>query len=153
MDRLIMLLATGFGLGKMPLAPGTWGTLLAFPIHLAISRLAVPGQVAGIVTLAVLAVAVSGSAEKILDRRDPGQVVIDEVAGMLVGLIGVTPAPVPWIVAFLLFRFFDIAKPFPIRTVDQRLHGGMGIVADDLLAGLYTLGAIQLLGFLFPEFF
>lgn len=143
MDRLLMAIATGLGLGYLPKAPGTWGTLLAFPIHFALVNLSPAGYLAGLGILLVVAVAAAGSAEKILDFRDPGVVVIDEVIGMLIALIGAPNRLLYLAAAFLLFRFFDILKPFPIRLVDRRLHGGIGIVADDLLAGFFTLLIMQ----------
>lgn len=150
MDRLIMLLATGFGLGRLPKAPGTWGTLAAFPIQLALLGLTPLSYALWLGGIIVLAVLIAGAAEKILDRPDPGMVVIDEVAGMLIALIAVPATPLAWLLAFILFRFFDILKPFPIRLIDQRCHGGLGIVLDDLLAGIYALACIHLLLYLFP---
>jgi len=150
MDKLIMLLATGFGLGRLPKAPGTWGTLPAFPLQLVLLFLAPLTYALALVGIIVLAVLIAGAAEKILDRPDPGMVVIDEIAGMLIALIAVPATPVAWLLAFILFRFFDILKPFPIRLIDQRCHGGLGIVLDDLLAGLYALGCIHLLLYFFP---
>jgi len=145
MDRLYMALATGFGLGYLPKAPGTWGTLLALPIHYLIVQLPLQGYVAAIAIIIVIAVISAGAAEKIMDRPDPGIVVIDEVAGMLIAMIAIPAHPLAWLFAFILFRFFDILKPFPVNFFDQRFHGGLGIVLDDLMAGLYAFGALQLL--------
>lgn len=145
-----MLLATGFGLGRLPKAPGTWGTLAAFPLHFAIMGLAPAAYALALAAIILLAVIVAGMAEKILDRPDPGMVVIDEVAGMLIALIAVPANLLAWGLAFALFRFFDIVKPFPIRQIDRRCHGGLGIVLDDLIAGLYALAVIHLLLHLFP---
>ncbi len=150
MDRLVMLLATGFGLGRLPRAPGTWGTLAAFPVHFAIMDLAQLPYALSLAGVILLAIIVAGMAEKIIDRPDPGIVVIDEIAGMLIALIAVPATPEAWLAAFLLFRLFDIFKPWPIRLIDQRCHGGLGIVLDDLLAGIYALGCIHLLLRLFP---
>jgi phosphatidylglycerophosphatase A len=149
-DRLIMLLATGFGLGRLPKAPGTWGTLAAFPIQFALLGLAPLPYALWLGGIIILAILIAGAAEKILDRPDPGMVVIDEVAGMLIALIAVPATPLAWLLAFVLFRFFDILKPFPIRLIDRRCHGGLGIVLDDLLAGVYALACIHLLLYLFP---
>ncbi len=150
MDRLIMLLATGFGAGYLPKAPGTWGTLVAIPLHLLLIRLAPAPYGLALAGILVLGFFVAGSAEKIVDRADPGLVVIDEIAGMLITLIG---APSHWqalAIGFCLFRFFDILKPFPIRLVDQRIHGGIGIMLDDVVAGLYSLLLLQLICRLLP---
>ncbi|MBU0481638.1 MAG: phosphatidylglycerophosphatase A [Proteobacteria bacterium] len=145
MDRLFMAVATGLGLGKIPFAPGTWGTLLAFPIHYLISSLSPAGYWLSLAGIIIVAIFTAGSAEKIMDKPDPGAVVIDEVAGMLVALIHAPPTVVAWLAAFLLFRFFDIVKPFPVNFFDQRFHGGLGIVLDDLMAGIYALLCLQIL--------
>jgi phosphatidylglycerophosphatase A len=144
MTTLIMALATGFYTGYLPKAPGTWGTLVALPLHLLLIQLNPAAYAISLVAFIILAVLIAGSAEKICDHKDPGIIVIDEIAGMLVALIAAPSNPWVWLLAFLLFRFFDILKPFPIRWVDQRIQGGVGIVLDDLLAGLYTLILIQL---------
>jgi phosphatidylglycerophosphatase A len=145
MDRLFMALATGFGLGYLPKAPGTWGTLLALPIHYLIVQLPLQGYISAIAIIIVIAIVSAGSAEKILDKPDPGIVVIDEVAGMLIAMIAIPAHPLAWLLAFTLFRLFDILKPFPVNFFDQRFHGGLGIVLDDLMAGLYALASLQLL--------
>jgi phosphatidylglycerophosphatase A len=145
MDRLFMAIATGFGLGYLPKAPGTWGTLLALPIHYLIVQLPLRGYISAIAIIIVIAILSAGAAEKIMDKPDPGSVVIDEVAGMLIAMIAIPAHPVAWLLAFGLFRLFDILKPFPVNFFDQRFHGGLGIVLDDLMAGLYALASLQLL--------
>jgi phosphatidylglycerophosphatase A len=140
-----MAIATGFGLGYLPKAPGTWGTLLALPVHYLIVKLPSPGYAVAIAIISFIAVITAGAAEKITDKPDPGIVVIDEVAGMLIAMIAIPAHPVAWLLAFILFRFFDILKPFPVNFFDQRFHGGLGIVLDDLMAGFYALAAMQLL--------
>lgn len=152
MDKLLMAIATGLGLGYLPIAPGTWGTLLAFPIQflLVYLDLAPLPYALTLVGLFFLGVGAAGSAEKITDRPDPGLVVIDEVVGMLIGLIAVPMTLPAWSLAFFVFRFFDILKPYPIRLIDQRCHGGVGIMLDDVLAGVYTLAVMQLAIRLFP---
>ena len=140
-----MFLATGFGTGYLPKAPGTWGTLVALPIHFLLVRTTPNNYAMILAALIVFGVLIAGSAEKILDKADPGCVVIDEIAGMLITLIG---APLNWktiVVGFALFRFFDILKPFPVNIADQRFHGGIGIMLDDLIAGLYGLIVLQIL--------
>ena len=134
-----MALATGGYVGYLPKAPGTWGTLVAIPVHLLIVRME-PLFYYFILALIVLtAIIISGMAEKIIDHKDPGIVVIDEIAGMLVALIGVPVTPLYLAAGFVLFRIFDIWKPFPIRYIDKHINGGTGIVLDDLLAGCFTL--------------
>ena len=143
MDRMFMAIATGFGLGYLPKAPGTWGTLLALPIHYLIVQLPQQGYIAALAIIIVIAIICAGAAEKIVDKPDPGLVVIDEVAGMLIAMIAIPAHPLAWLLAFLFFRFFDILKPFPVNFFDQRIHGGTGIVLDDLMAGLYALACVQ----------
>jgi phosphatidylglycerophosphatase A len=145
MDRLIMAVATGCGLGYLPKAPGTWGTLLALPIHYLISHLPLQYYFTAIAIIIIVAILSAGGAEKILDKPDPGIVVIDEVAGMLIAMIAIPANPIAWLLAFILFRIFDILKPFPVNFFDQRFHGGIGIVLDDLMAGVYALASLQLL--------
>lgn len=80
-----------------------------------------------------------------LDCKDPGTIVIDEIIGMLVALIGVPLTPLAMAAAFLLFRFFDIVKPFPISWADKRINGGLGIVLDDILAGAFACLAVHII--------
>jgi phosphatidylglycerophosphatase A len=145
MDRFYMAIATGLGLGYLPKVPGTWGTLLAFPIHYLIVKLPLAGYAAAIAAISVIAIIAAGAAEKIMDKPDPGIVVIDEVAGMLIAMIAIPAHPIAWFLAFVIFRLFDILKPFPVNFFDQRFHGGLGIVLDDLMAGLYSLVTLQIL--------
>jgi len=144
MDRLFMGLATGFGAGYLPKAPGTWGSLLALPLHFFLRQLAPNHYALALGAIFFIAVITAGQAEKILDRKDPGVVVIDEVIGMLITLIAAPDNPWIWLLGFGLFRFFDICKPYPIRLIDQRLNGGLGIVLDDVLAGIYSLIILQI---------
>ncbi|MBU0485772.1 MAG: phosphatidylglycerophosphatase A [Proteobacteria bacterium] len=148
MDKIIMAIATGLGLGYAPKAPGTFGTLLALPLHFLLIKLSLPYYSAALTAIFLLAVFTAGSAEKILDYSDPGAVVIDEIIGMLITLIGAPTNLLVWIIGFALFRFFDILKPFPINFIDQRLHGGLGIVLDDIMAGIYSLICLQLICYL-----
>ncbi len=140
MRPLAILLATGFGLGRLPVAPATWASA-------AVALLLVPEAVRapfvlGIALLVVVPLAIwaSGEAERELGH-DAHPIVIDEVAGMLVAVLGVSHgagSPALFLLAaFLLFRFFDIVKPYPIRQI-QKFPGGWGVVADDLLAGVAT---------------
>jgi len=144
MDRLFMTIATGFGAGYLPKAPGTWGSLLALPLHFFLSKLAPTHYALALGGIFFLGVITAGQAEKILDRKDPGVIVIDEVIGMLITLIGAPDNPLIWLLGFGIFRFFDIFKPYPIRIIDQRINGGMGIVLDDVLAGIYSCIVLQI---------
>ena len=147
--RWATLVATFFGAGRMKPGPGTWGSLAAVVLWWLIASNIPPGMRLPVIgLLIVLSVAVGIPAATLeargCGRKDPSQVVIDEVAGQLVTLIA---APIGWkalLAGFILFRAFDIVKPPPIRRL-ERLPGGTGIVVDDLGAGVYGLIVMQLL--------
>jgi phosphatidylglycerophosphatase A len=136
------LLATWFGAGLLPRAPGTWGSLAALPFAW---LLAAWGGWKALAAATVLATLAGWWAAAVYVRRngraDPGEVVIDEVAGQWLTLILVPPDPWLYAGGFALFRLFDIRKPWPVGWADRRLGGGLGVMADDILAGLYA-GAI-----------
>lgn len=131
-----MFFATGGFIGNLPLAPGTFGSLLGLPICFFLARLPVAVAALLIGLFAIAAVVIAGRAETMINTQDPGCIVIDEVVGQMVTLLGL-PFNFPVVVGgFLVFRCLDIVKPFPIRWLERRLSGGLGIVADDILAGL-----------------
>jgi phosphatidylglycerophosphatase A len=136
-DRAIVLLATGFTVGNIPFAPGTWGSLLGLPLWLAVARLETAAAAACLLAVVGAAVWLADRAERVLGQKDAQCIVIDEVAGMLVSLAGVPVSAVNFLCAFVLFRLLDIFKPFPARQIEQRLPGGWGIVLDDVAAGIY----------------
>ena len=145
-----LLLATCGGVGRVPVAPGTAGSLVGLACYGAVQLLG-----GGWLELALLAavtaggVWASGAAERHVGRPDPGLVVIDEVAGMLLTLLWL---PVGWagaLAGFVLFRLFDVFKPFPVRQA-ERLGGGWGVMADDLAAGAYAHGGLRLLLWALP---
>ena len=130
-----LLLAFGFGLGLAPKAPGTAGTLLGVAAHLATMGLALPIRAGVVVALFGVGVWCCGVAAKRLGVPDHPGIVFDEVVGYLIAML-FAPAGWLWIGAgFVLFRLFDIWKPWPIRLVDRQVHGGFGIMLDDALAG------------------
>ncbi len=147
MNQLIMALATGCYVGMLPKAPGTWGSLAAFLPWFFIKDLPLPSYLAVLTFVFVLGFFVSGSAEKILDRPDAGPIVIDEFLGMFITLTLAPPHPAAWLLGFILFRIFDIFKPFPVSWFDRQIHGGIGIMMDDVAAGLYAFCSLQLLWF------
>lgn len=145
MKNPVHFLAFGFGSGLAPKAPGTFGTLAALPVWWLAAQLPLWGYV--VVLLAVIAVGpyLCGRTAEDLGVHDHGGIVWDEIAGFLVTMLLV---PVSWYTAlagFLLFRLFDIAKPWPIGWLDRQIKGGTGIMVDDLVAGLYALGCLHLL--------
>jgi phosphatidylglycerophosphatase A len=144
MDRLLMFIATGGGSGYLPKAPGTWGTLVGLILWWPLAGLSLTAYLAVVAALFLVGVASAGAAEKILDRGDPGVVVIDEIVGVLIALTAAPLHPAAPLVGFALFRLFDIAKPFPVGWVDRHLHGGLGIMLDDVVAGLYALLVLHL---------
>ncbi|HIJ62166.1 MAG TPA: phosphatidylglycerophosphatase A [Rhodospirillaceae bacterium] len=144
-------LATWFGAGLLPKAPGTWGSLAALPFAWAISEAGGGGLLAAAVAL----VSVVGwwAAERYAKASgdgDPGPVVIDEVAGQWLVLTMVPPGLAGYALGFVLFRLFDIVKPWPVSWADRQLKGGLGIMLDDLLAGLYGLAVLALLRLWWP---
>lgn len=151
LERLRVALATGLGLGHAPVAPGTVGSLAGVVLVALLWRAGGAWTVlAGAACITALGFWVAGPAEIRFGRRDPGAVVIDEVAGQMVALLFLSPTPSALVVGFLLFRLFDIWKPFPIRRVES-LPGASGIMLDDLLAGGYAILLQQALRWAFPE--
>jgi phosphatidylglycerophosphatase A len=139
---LILASASWLGLGYLPRAPGTWGTLGAIPLWWAMARLA-PWESAVITALIALAsIWIAHQAERIYGAHDVQHIVIDEVAGMLVAAIGVPFAWPEVVAAFVLFRLFDMVKPGPIRWLDQNVGGGLGVVLDDIAAGAAASGVL-----------
>jgi phosphatidylglycerophosphatase A len=144
MDRLFLFIATGAGSGYLPLAPGTWGSAVGVLLWLAVSRLAMPAYLAVLGALFVIGVFSAGAAEKIVDRGDPGLVVIDEIVGQLIALAVAPPRPVAVLAGSVLFRPFAILIPFPVGWIDLQPLVGLGIMLDDAAAGLYALLVLQL---------
>jgi phosphatidylglycerophosphatase A len=150
-SRVTTLVATWFGAGFLPIAPGTWGSLLAIPFaHVAYSWGGVWGLAGFALGAAVIGVHAAGETARLRGARDPGEVVIDEVAGQAIALIpvyalipaGATVLRIGTVlVAFLLFRILDVWKPGPIGAL-EKLPGGWGIMADDLLGGAVAAGMV-----------
>ncbi len=142
-EKLIKLLATGFGSGLAPFAPGTMGTLVGIPICLLCLPLTWPLRFLSVIVLLALAIFISGRAEMIYQKKDDQRIVIDEIAGFQVAMLPIAITGLHLLVGFVLFRIFDIWKPFPLRNF-QQFTGGWGVVADDIGAGVYA-GAVMLL--------
>lgn len=141
----IHLLAFGFGSGLSPKAPGTAGTLVAIPIFILMSQLTLTNYLILLILLIIISFYICGKSAQMLGIHDHGGIVLDEICGYLVTMMFV---PVSWqaiIIGFILFRVFDIFKPWPIKFLDQRISGGVGIVVDDLMAGIYALLSLQLI--------
>ena len=136
-------IAFGFGSGLVKKAPGTIGTLVAIPLYAALVWLT-PPLVTGLVIVLLFAVGVwaSAIAGKTLGVADHGGIVIDEIVAFMLVLLFTPKTMVWWIAAFLLFRLFDIFKPWPISLADQKIKGGFGVMFDDLLAAIFSIGCI-----------
>jgi len=149
LDKIALLLSIWFGTGLLPGIPGTFGTAGAIPLYLLIDFLC-PGYQALFLLITIIgAIWSSHRSQCILGRVDPREIVIDEMAGFLLTIFLI---PFTWrslIAGFFLFRFFDILKPPPIKTVEKKVKGGFGIVLDDLLAGLYAHLSLRLLLYMF----
>ena len=142
------LLALGFGSGLSPWAPGTAGTVVAIPLYLLSMHLPVIAYLGVIAVGFALGVYLCAFTARVLGVHDHPGIVWDEVVGFFITMIA-APAGWIWIVAgFVLFRFFDIVKPWPIRWLDRHIHGGLGIMLDDVLAGLFAWAGLQLCHFL-----
>ncbi len=138
MNHIILAYATGLYTGLIKKAPGTWGSLFAFLPWLFFKD-ANPGVYIGITAICfVTGFLAAGAAEKILDTPDAGSIVIDEIVGMFVTLFLVPPHFILYVLGFMFFRIFDILKPFPVSWLDKHIHGGMGIMLDDVMAGIYA---------------
>ena len=140
-------LALGFGSGLMPWLPGTFGTLAALPVYLLMTPLAWPYYLGLTAALFVLGIFLCDKTARDARVHDHPAIVWDEIVGYLVTMLW---APLDWrwmLAGFLLFRLFDMAKPWPISLLDRYVKGGFGIMVDDLLAGVFALAALQLLIF------
>jgi phosphatidylglycerophosphatase A len=135
-ESAVMFLATGFFIGNIPFAPGTFGTLIGLPLCFALSGISLAPAVLCTFLFIFFAVYIADAAEKLLKRSDPGCIVIDEMAGIMVTLIGLPFNPITVAIGFIIFRILDILKPFPIRKLDRWIPGGLGVVADDVAAGI-----------------
>ena len=148
MNKFFLLFATGFGVGYSPVAPGTLGTLLAILVYYFLSNIPSPFYEITLVGFLFLSVWISENAERFFGKKDDQRIVIDEIIGFLITMLWV-PKTTPLIIGgFLLFRFFDILKPFPIRRVEKRLKGGFGVVLDDVVAGVYANIILRLISLL-----
>lgn len=134
----IHFLALGFGSGLAPKAPGTFGTLAAIPVFLLLSALPFYGFLLSVLLTSVVGVWICDRAAKDMQVHDHPAIVWDEFAGFFITMLWV---PVSWqtvLLGFILFRFFDILKPWPISVLDKKVHGGLGIMLDDILAGIFA---------------
>lgn len=143
----IHFLAFGFGSGLAPVAPGTFGTLVGIPFFLFMVSLPLWGYLLLTLAFFLFGVWICDRSSKLLGVHDHGGIVWDEIVGYLVTMIA---APQGWewiVIGFILFRIFDILKPWPIAYLDRHVSGGFGIMIDDILAGVYAMLILQLLNY------
>ncbi len=136
-QKSVIFFATGFYIGKIPFAPGTFGSIIGLPLCFVLSKIELPIAVFCTLAFILIAILIAHDAEKILNKNDPGCIVIDEIAGIIVTLLGMPFNLITVAAGFFIFRIMDIFKPFPIRVLEKRLTGGTGIVLDDVAAGIF----------------
>jgi len=141
----VHFLALGFGSGLAPKAPGTFGTLAAIPVFLLLNLLPLVGFVLATILISVVGVWLCEKTARDMQTHDHPAIVWDEIAGYLVTMLLV---PVSWqtlLVGFVLFRIFDIVKPWPISILDKKVEGGLGIMLDDIVAGIFACASLHLI--------
>ncbi|KGJ90281.1 phosphatidylglycerophosphatase A family protein [Thalassotalea sp. ND16A] len=141
----VHFLALGFGSGLSPKAPGTMGTLAAIPLFLLCAQLPFYAFIALTLLISIVGIWICDKASKDAGVHDHGAIVWDEIAGFFITMIAI---PVSWqsiIVGFILFRIFDILKPWPISIADKQVAGGFGIMLDDIIAGILACALMHLI--------
>ena len=146
-EKSVVFLATGCFIGNIPFAPGTLGTILGLPLCFILSKTNFSIAVFLTAIFIIFAILIAHDAEKILKKDDPGCIVIDEIAGLMVALFGLPFNVIYASAGFAIFRFFDILKPFPIRLIEKKLSGGTAIVMDDVVAGIFSNLVLRVLFF------
>ena len=142
-----LLLAFGFGSGLSPKAPGTMGTLAAIPLWWLLAQLPLTSYLIVVLIAAVVGITICGRAADQMGVHDHGGIVWDEFVGFWIAMVAL---PITWqsvILGFVLFRLFDILKPWPISWLDKKVSGGFGIMIDDVIAGLAAAAVIYFLGY------
>lgn len=143
-NHWVHFLAFGLGSGAAPKAPGTFGTLAAIPLYLLLAQVPIGAYVVLVIIAFIFGVYLCDQASKDMGVHDHGGIVWDEFVGYWIAMIAL-PFHWTWIVAgFVLFRVFDILKPWPISWLDKKVHGGFGIMIDDVIAGIFAAIILQL---------
>jgi len=151
--RVALLIATAGYVGWFPIAPGTAGSLAGLIVFAAVRRIASPAvELAVIVVILIAGVWAAGVTERALGTEDPGPVVIDEVLGMLITLALLPVSRAGMAAGFVLFRIFDVLKPYPAARM-ERLGGGLGIMLDDAMAAIYAYASLRVLLWVWPQWF
>ncbi|GGA99955.1 phosphatidylglycerophosphatase A family protein [Agarivorans gilvus] len=139
------LCALGLGSGLSPKAPGTAGTVAAIPLYLLLAQLPLSGYLLALVVSFVFGVWCCQKASDDMGVHDHGAIVWDEFVGFWITMLLVPVSPLNILLGFLLFRLFDIVKPWPIKVLDKKVHGGFGIMIDDVLAGVFAAISMQII--------
>jgi phosphatidylglycerophosphatase A len=137
-EKGVLFLSSAGFIGNIPFAPGTFGSLLGLPLCFLLSKVNWRVSVLFLGIFVALAVWVCNKAQRLIQENDPGCIVLDEISGMMVSLVGIPFNPITYAAGFAIFRLLDIFKPFPIRAVEKKFTGGTGIVLDDIAAGIFT---------------
>jgi len=140
----VNFVALGFGSGLSKVAPGTMGTLVAIPLYLLLQPLALGDYIAVVVAISLVGIWLCDRAAKTLGVHDHPGIVWDEIAGYLLTMVAAPPGWQWVVLGFCLFRLFDIWKPWPIKVIDRKVEGGLGIMLDDIVAALFAWGLLQL---------
>ncbi|CAM3026205.1 phosphatidylglycerophosphatase A [Vibrio rarus] len=152
LDNPWHLFATGFGSGLSPIIPGTMGTLASIPLYLALVQLPLIVYSVAVLLSCIIGIKICGVTSKDMGVHDHGSIVWDEFAGFWITMLVVPIFNLPvndwhWLIAgFVLFRFFDMVKPWPISYLDKQVHGGLGIMIDDIVAGVMAGVCLAALG-------
>lgn len=143
-SKMAFQIATFFGIGRLPKAPGTWATLVTLPIAYLFLQLGPIIYMVLTFLFLIVGILACDITEKSRSSHDDGDLVVDEVVGLLITM---TWLPITWqsfVFSFILFRILDIAKPFPVNLLDKRIKGGLGVMLDDVAAGLIANVVLQL---------
>jgi phosphatidylglycerophosphatase A len=143
----VHFLAFGFGSGLSPFAPGTLGTLMAVPLYLAMSKLPLTAYLLITLVVCIVGVWICGRSSEKLGVHDHSGIVWDEFAGYFITMILAPPSWLWIVIGFVLFRLFDIWKPWPISFLDKKVDGGLGIMIDDVVAGIFAMICLQALSY------
>ena len=152
MTSLPVWIATGGPAGYAPVAPGTFGSLIGLAIYFLIARWPIAAQLAAGAAITLIGTWAAGIAARHFNRSDPSYVVVDEIAGQVVTLIGLGTAWTTLLLGFVVFRALDIIKPWPANRLEA-MHGGTGIMADDLMAAIYGQVVLRAVIFFIPGLF
>lgn len=145
----VHFLAFGLGLGFMPIAPGTAGTLLGVILYYLNISYSIVNEVILVLVASIIGIYLCGKTARDINYHDHPGIVWDEVAGYLVTMLFVPFSVFNIIIGFILFRIFDIVKPWPIKAIDQKVAGGLGIMLDDIIAGVFSCVSLHMYLFVF----